>query len=100
MTTPTKHFALEAARVYLTPSMAARGWGARQTCIVTNGNEKWLPALEYGRCWLTLDGTMTTVKHIDRLQSFTFADVREAVRFAEDWEAWDSQAAWAAEVAQ
>ena len=90
-TTPTKWFALEAARLFLTHDMAARGWEARQTCIVTNGKPKWLPALEYGRCWLTLDGAMTTVKHIDRLYCFAFADVREAVPFAEQWAVWSEE---------
>ena len=90
-TTPTKWFALDVAQTYLSQSMKAQGWEAGQVEIVTNGKPKWLPALEYGRCGLTLDGTMTTVKHIDHLCAFTFADVREAVRFAEEWEAWSEE---------
>ena len=86
--TATKWFALGVAQTYVSQAMKARSWGAGQVEIVTNGKSTWLPALEYGRCWLTMDGTMTTVKHVDRLLSFTFADVREAVRFAEEWEAW------------
>lgn len=85
ITTPTKYFALEIARTYLTRDMAARGWVAGQTEIVTSGNSRWLPTLRYGRCVLTMDGRVTTVKHADHLTAHPFDDVRDAVKFAEEW---------------
>ena len=91
MTTETrKWFALEVARNYLDSSysMQARGWKATQTEVSSNGKSSWYPTLEYGRCLLMFDGQKTILKHIDWLHSFTFADWREAVPFAEAWAVW------------
>jgi len=84
-----KQFAQSISRMYLTHSMAARGWVAGAWPVRQNGRHRYLPCLEQvGGCAVLMEGELSRVINKFCAHEVTFADVREAVPFAEAWAAW------------